>query len=155
LKSKPASPGKTLEHLKETTLLGAVTVASSQHDYRGDQLAPGTYTMRFAFQPQDGDHLGTAEFTYFAVLVPAKLDRSPEGITDYKKLVKTSGKETASGHPTVLSLRPASSDTGEFPMLNKPAPEHQSVRVKTPAKTASGEGTSAVFEIVCVGKASK
>ena len=112
--------------------------------------------MRFALQPQDGNHLGTAEFNYFAVLVPAKLDRSPDGIADYKKLVKTSGKETASGHPTILSLRPPSTETEDAPKLNNPVPEHKSVRVKVPAKIGDGgERTSAIFEVVYEGKGHK
>ena len=156
LKSKPASPGKALEQVKETMLLGAVAISKPQRDYRDDELAAGVYTMRFALQPQDGDHLGTSEFITFTVLVPAKLDRSPDGITDYKKLVKTSGKETATGHPTILNLRPTSNESGDFPKLNDPAPEHKSVRVKIPAKVGEGgEQTSAIFEVVYVGKGHK
>ncbi|MCI0534661.1 MAG: hypothetical protein L0Z50_05485 [Verrucomicrobiales bacterium] len=156
LKSKVASAGKALEQVKDATLLGAVAVPKARRDYRDDELAPGIYTMRFALQPQDGNHLGTAEFNYFAVLVPAKLDRSPDGIADYKKLVKTSGKETASGHPTVLSLRPPASDTGDFPKLNVPAAEHKSVRVKVPARIGDGgEQASAIFEVVCEGMGHK
>ena len=155
LKSKPASAGKALDQIKEATLLGAVAVSKSQRDYRDDDLAAGVYTMRFAFQPQDGNHLGTAEFNYFAVLVPAKLDRSPDGIADYKKLVKTSGRETSSGHPIILSLRPPSSESGDMPKLNDPAPEHKSVRVKVPAKVSGGEQAAAIFEIVYEGKGHK
>lgn len=155
LKSKPASAGKALDQIKEATLLGAVAVSKRQRDYRDDELAPGVYTMRFALQPQDGNHLGTAEFNYFAVLVPAKLDRSPDGISDYKKLVKTSGKETPSGHPTILSLRPPSSETGDAGKLNDPIPEHKSVRVKVPANVGDGDQAAAVFEIVYEGMGHK
>jgi hypothetical protein len=103
LKATPDSPAKALDQIREAALLGVVAVAEPQRDYRDDELASGVYTMRFALQPQDGNHLGTAEFNYFAVLVPAKLDRSPDGITDYKKLVRISGRETASGHPLIIS----------------------------------------------------
>jgi hypothetical protein len=110
--------------------------------------------MRLALQPQDGNHLGTAEFNWFAALVPAKLDPRPDGITDYKSLVKASSKETATDHPLILSLRPAASADGDLPRLNDPAPEHKSVRVKVPAK-AGEEKTSLIFEVVYEGKGHK
>src|SRR6059036_2370976 len=154
LQSKPSSAGKALDAVKQATLLGAVAVSRDQRDYRDDELAAGVYTMRFALQPQDGNHLGTAEFNYFAVLVPAKLDTKPDGITDYKPLVKASSKETTTDHPVILSLRPAGSAEGDLPKLNDPAPEHKSVRVKVPAK-AGGQTTSLIFELVYEGKGHK
>src|SRR5204863_4379259 len=57
LQSKPASPAKALDAVKQPTLLGVVSVGSPQRDYRDDELAVGVYTMRFALQPQDGNHL--------------------------------------------------------------------------------------------------
>ena len=155
LQSKPASAGKALDAIKQATLLGAAAVSKSQRDYRDDELAAGVYTMRFALQQQDGNHLGTAEFLYFAVLIPAKFDPAPDAITDYKKLVKTSSKETASDHPRILSLRPASTENDVAPKLNEPAPEHKSVRVKVPAKVSSGEPAAVGFEIVYKGKGHK
>jgi len=154
VQTKPASAAKALDAIKETSLLGAVSVANTSRDYRDDELPAGVYTMRFVLQPQDGDHLGTAEFSYFAALVSSKLDTKPDGITDYKSLVKASAKSVSADHPAILSLRPASSDTGETPKLNEPAPEHKSVRVKVPAK-AGAEKTSIVFELVYEGKGKK
>ena len=150
LKSRPASLGKALDSLAPATLLGAVSVSSATRDYRDDELPAGVYTMRFGLQPQDGDHLGTAEYPYFAVLIPAKNDTQLDGITTFKAMTKASGKDTASGHPVVLSLRPVSSDTGDFPKLNEPTAEHKSVRVKVPGK-AGDEKTSIVFELVYKG----
>ncbi len=154
LQSKPASLAHALDSVKQATMLGAVSVPKAQRDYRDDELAAGDYTMRFALQPQDGNHLGTAEFNYFAVLVPAKTDTKPDGITEYKTLVKASSKATTTDHPVILSLRPASSASGDLPKLNDPVSEHKSVRVKVPAK-AGGESTSLVFEVVYEGKGHK
>lgn len=154
LASKPASVAKALDSVKQAALLGAVSVPKAMKDYRDDELAAGVYTVRFALQPQDGNHLGTAEFSYFAVLVPAKLDTKPDGLADFKALTKASSKETATDHPVILSLRPASSADGELPKLNDPAPEHKSVRVRVPA-SAGGEKTSLVFEVVYEGKGHK
>jgi hypothetical protein len=154
LQSKPSSAAKALDAVKQATLLGAVSVPKAQRDYRDDEIAAGVYTMRFALQPQDGNHLGSSEFLYFGVLTPAKLDPKPDGITDYKSLVKISSKETSTDHPVILSLRPTSSDKGDAPQLAEPAPEHKSVRVKVPA-AAGGEKTSIAFEIVYEGKGHK
>ncbi len=153
LQSKPSSPATALDALKQTTLLGAVSFASSRKDYREDEIAKGVYTVRFAQQQQDGNHLGTAEFTSFAVLVPAKLDGGPDAIKDYKQLVNTSSKETSTDHPMVISLRPVNSAEGEFPKLATPAPEHKSVRVKIPGKGA--DTGPVVFDIIYEGKGHK
>ena len=154
LQSKPETVGKGLDAVKQATLLGAVAVPKAKRDYRDDEVAANVYTLRFALQPQDGNHLGTAEFLYFAVLVPSKLDTKPDGITEYKRLVKTSARETTSDHPVILSLRPASSDAGDFPSLQQPVPDHRSVRVKVPAKAGETK-TSLVFEIVYQGMGKK
>src|SRR5713226_1110178 len=76
LKSKPAAIDKTLDALRETTLLGAAAVGNGQRDYNDNEIAAGVYTLRFGLQPQDGDHLGTADYPYFAVLIPAKNDNA-------------------------------------------------------------------------------
>ena len=154
LQSKPTALAKALDSVKQATLLGVVSVPKSLRDYRDDELAAGAYTMRLVLQPQDGNHLGTAEFNWFAALVPAKLDIKPDGITDYKSLVKASSKETATDHPLILSLRPATSADGNLPKLNEPAPEHKSVRVKIPGNV-SGEKSELVFEVVYEGKGHK
>jgi hypothetical protein len=154
LQSKPASTGKALDAIKQAALLGAVAISHDQRDYRDDELHAGIYTMRFALQPQDGNHLGTSEFNYFAVLTPAKIDNKLDGISDYKALVKASSKETSTDHPVILSLRPASSDPGDIPQLTTPAPDHKSVRIKVPAK-AGDEKISIAFEVVYEGKGHK
>lgn len=154
LQSKPSSTAKALETVKQATLLGAMSVASGHRDYRDDELRTGVYTIRFALQPQDGNHLGTAEFSFFAVLTPAKIDNKLEGIGDYKSLVKASSRETSTDHPVILSLRPAASDDGDPPKLNSPVPDHKSVRVKVPAK-AGEDKTAITFEVVYEGKGHK
>ena len=151
--SKPTSPATALDALKQTTVLGAASFLSARKDYREDEIARGVYTVRFAQQQQDGNHLGTAEFTSFAVLVPAKLDAGPDAIKDYKQLVNTSSKETSTDHPMVISLRPVNSAEGEFPKLATPAPEHKSVRVKIPGKGA--DTAPVVFDIIYEGKGHK
>lgn len=152
LKSKPASMNEAMKALPEAALLGAVMVGTSERDYRDDELAGGLYTMRFALQPQDGNHLGTAEFPYFAVLTPAKLDAKLDEITSYKQLVKASSKPTSSEHPVILSLRPVGKDEGAYPRISSPATAHQCVRVKLDGK--AGDASEAlVLDLVVEGVA--
>jgi hypothetical protein len=152
LQSNPESAIKGLQLLKQATLLGVVAVHANKRDYKDNDLFKGVYTMRFALQPQDGNHSGTADFPYFAVLIPAKADTKLEGISDYKTLVKASSKDTPSDHPVIISLRPASSADGELPKLSEPVPDHQSVRVKIPARVSGSDKTiPVVFEFVYKG----
>jgi hypothetical protein len=152
LKSLPASPDAGLKTMRETTLVGAAVVHSAQRDYKNNDIAPGVYTMRFALQPQDGDHLGTALFPYFVVLIPAKLDLTPDGINAYRPMVKASGKETSTGHPMVLSLRPMSKSVEGLPKLTEPQAEHRAVQVKVSGKAPDAEELSPLFfELVYEG----
>ena len=152
LQSKPTSLAKALDAVSQTTLLGAVSVVGAHRDYKDNELAEGIYTMRLGLQPQDGDHLGTADFLYFAVLVPAKIDVKLDGLTTYKALTKASSKGTASNHPVILSLRPATSEEGVMPKLLDPALDLKAVRVKIPAKVSGeGEKTKLVFDLIYSG----
>jgi hypothetical protein len=150
LKSKPGPLDKALDAVQQTTLLGAISLGNGQRDYKDNEIAAGVYTVRFGLQPQDGDHLGTAQYPYFAVLIPAKNDMQLDGITSPKAMTTASGKDTASGHPIVLSLRPASSNSADLPKLNEPATDHKSVRVQVSTR-AGEEKAGIVFELVYKG----
>jgi len=140
LKSKPSSPASALDSVAEATLLGAVSVqGTGLKDYKDNDISKGVYTARFVLQPQNGDHLGTAEFNYFIALVGAADDKQPATFTSYGPLVKASGKQTSSGHPLVMSLRPVAETPGDNPTLTEPASEHKAIRVKLPGKANGGK----------------
>ena len=151
LKSKPASPNDALMAVNETALVGAIVVnETSLRDYKDNEVPQGTYTARFEIQPKDGDHLGTAEFDSFVVLTDAASDKELNGLNTFKALTKASGKSTSSGHPVVISLRPAAAE-GTLPRITEPAPEHKAIRVKVPGKTAAGDKSDLVFDLVFEG----
>jgi hypothetical protein len=154
LVSPPAGPSKSLDSLKQAALLGAVRLGSDARDYRDDEMGAGVYTMRFGLQPSDGNHLGTAEFSYFAVLIPVKYDTKLDGIADYKAMVKASSKDTSTEHPLILSLRPVNEAGGGLPSLKEPAPSHKSVRVSVPGKAGEAKA-EVIFDLVFEGKAKK
>jgi len=150
LKSKPATVNDALGAIGETTLVGAVAVGEGFRDYKDNEIPKGTYTARFSLQPKDGDHLGTAEFEFFLVLIAAENDKDLAGIDKFRTMVKASGKSTSSGHPIVMSLRPASGD-GTSPRLVEPASEHNAIRLRIPAKAPGGETSNVIFDLVYHG----
>lgn len=152
LSDAPEDPKSALEKIPPTALIGAVEVVADEHrDYRDDEIYPGVYTMRFGLQPEDGNHLGTSEYSFFAVLVPASMDEDPDGLSDHEEMVEASGEDTATAHPVILSLRPVNVPGGETPKLNEPVEEHKSLRVKVPAKAEGGDAIDLEFEIVYEG----
>jgi hypothetical protein len=151
LKSKPASANDALAAVSETALVAAVAVNdTSLRDYKDNEVPKGIYTARFALQPKDGDHLGTAEFDSFLVLTDVQNDKDLNGLNTFKALTKASGKSTTSGHPIVVSLRPAAGD-GTFPRLTEPAAEHQALRLKLVAKASGGDKIDLAFDLVFKG----
>lgn len=151
LKSKPSSPSASLESIAETTLLAAVSVeGTGLKDYKDNDIPKGVFTARFALQPQDGDHLGTAEFNTFIVLIGTDSDKALDTFTKFTPMVKASGKLTSSGHPVVMSLRPVSSTEGTFPSVSEPASEHKAIRLKLPGKAADG-AADVIFDLVFLG----
>lgn len=150
LKSKPAASNGGLDSVPEATLMAACVVdGTALRDYKDNEIPKGTYTARFILQPQDGDHLGTAEFNYFVALVAADTDKELEGIKQFKPLVKASGKLTSSGHPLIVSLRPASDATAAA--LTEPAAEHRGIRLKMRGKSGAGESGDLTFDLIFQG----
>jgi hypothetical protein len=150
LASAPASDAKALASVAQVTLLGAAVVHGDKRDYRDDDLPASAYTMRFAMRPNDGNHLGTTEFRYFALLTPCDRDTTLEGFPKVKALIKASSKDTPTEHPMSLSLRPPSSKDGEALAVYEPKEEHKAVRIELPA-TVEGEETTLTFEMVYEG----
>jgi hypothetical protein len=97
--------GLTYKELDESTLLGAIRFDQPFSDYRKQKIRPGVYTLRLGFQPEDGDHMGTAPYPDFALLVPAARDVKP-GIMDAKELRELSVRATSGSHPAVMLLFP-------------------------------------------------
>jgi len=106
--------GLTYHEVAETTLLGAMRVVKPARDYRKQKVPPGVYTLRLALQPMDGDHMGTAPYSEFLLVSPAKEDGKP-GPLEAKDLHELSAKSTGN-HPGVFLLFPGK-DAGAEPKL--------------------------------------
>jgi len=152
LSAKPASPDTALEEVAEGALLGVVQVHHPRRDYRDDEMPAGVYTVRMGIRPSDGDHLGTSDYVFFGVLIPATKDKTIEGYKGHEALSEASAEETAVFHPSILSLRPDSQPAAEPLSLHDLAEEHKVVRIVTPARL--GDAVESLgFELVLEGHA--
>ena len=106
--------GLTYREVPETTVVGAAHVVKDHYDYRKQKIAPGVYTLRLAFQPMDGDHMGTAQYSEFLLMCPAAEDKKATTM-EAKALQEMSAKSTGA-HPGVFLLFPGK-DAGEEPKL--------------------------------------
>ena len=97
--------GLTYREIPDGTLLGAVRFDRPFVDFRKQEIAAAVYTLRFAVQPETGDHMGTAPHQEFALLVPAAKDTTPDP-PEPKALYKASAAVTGGDHPGVLLLFP-------------------------------------------------
>ena len=95
-------------------LLGVVRFSSQWQDYKDSPVKPGTYALRYAAQPADGDHTGVSLYRDFLLLVPADLDQEVDGHYTAQELVAMSTQASGSTHPVVM---------GMFPVWDEPETE--------------------------------
>ena len=87
-------------------LIGAIRFPESTepHDFRGQSIKPGLYTLRYGLQPDDGNHLGTSEIRDFLCACPPDADKDPKRIEKIKDVFKLSAKAAGTTHPTIFLL---------------------------------------------------
>ena len=105
--AKQQSDGLLYSELSESTLTAVISFPKAATDFRGQPIAPGTYTLRYELMPDDGNHLGVAPDRDFLLLVPAAVDTDPAAVFKFEDLVQMSRKATKSNHPGPLSLAQA------------------------------------------------
>ena len=143
---------KTLDNVEEISLIGAMIVYTEDHmDFRDDPIDPGTYVLRMALQPQNGDHMGTSPYDTFAILMPFDKDDELKEYADHEFMVELASEDTIAEHPPILALQPMDSVEGEFPRLQMNEEEEwHSFCMKFPAK-AGDESTVLPLFIVFEG----
>jgi hypothetical protein len=110
--------GLTLREIPETTLLGALRVHKTLTDYRKQKIKEGVYTLRLAYQPADGDHMGTAPNNEFCLPVAADDDKDA-ALMKPKALQEASAKVAGGSHPAVLLLFPPKAKAPDAAKLEK------------------------------------
>ena len=97
-------------------LVGVVRFRRDGEDFRGQEIVKGTYTVRFALQPEDGNHVGTSDTRDFCVLLKAADDRTP-AVVGRESLMKLSAAAAGTTHPCMLSLLAAPDAAPAAPTL--------------------------------------
>jgi hypothetical protein len=98
------------------TLVGAIRVSAPWSDIRGYVVRPGVYTLRYARQPANGDHLGVSPNREFLLLSPGAVDTTPDPV-GYKGAVDLSKQTVRRAHPSALSLDPAAANAAPLSSL--------------------------------------
>lgn len=144
--------GLTARELVETAIIGVVTLHESWTDYRKQEIASGTYTLRLAFQPDTGDHKETAPHTEFLLLTPVADDRSSDEI-EVKTLVERSRKATGGDHPAVMLVVPVNGPV-EKPSLKTIDKAGTTIALARSADV-SGKSTTLNFGLTVSGSSPK
>jgi hypothetical protein len=110
--------GLTYREIPEGALVGAIRFPATFTDFRKQEIAAGVYTLRFALQPDIGDHTGTAPHPDFCLMCQAKEDRSAEPI-EKKKLIEVSSLVNEGRHPAVLLLWPNNGKDAGVKVISK------------------------------------
>ena len=136
------------------TLIGVIRYpdGSKPNDFRGQPLKPGTYTLRYGLQPDDGNHLGTSDIRDFLVGCPPANDTSPKRIEDIKDLFKLSASASGSTHPAIFLLTPPSDKPFDAPAVAHDDAKHL-VIFNANANSKDGDKIVPVpISVVVVGK---
>ena len=128
-------PTQTVKYpLASGTLVGAIRmpVAGAEQDFKGQEIPMGTYTLRYGQQPQDGNHLGSSEFSDFVLACALDADKDPKPVDKVQTLFKMSAKAAGTSHPAVFQMRPAGKS------VEKPTLRHENnlwiLQINAPAR---------------------
>jgi hypothetical protein len=146
--AEEAKAGGKYAHLEETTLVGAVQFPEIWVDYRKQKIKAGVHTLRFAVQPMDGDHQGSAPYNDFLLITPADQDKSPD-LLDVETLHKQSSKSVGRKHPGMMLLFP-NRKPAEAPAIEEKPKDHVVLSFQVPVKAGAEKGTLG-FSVVVVG----
>ncbi len=116
--AKGAASDAVYGRIPESSLLGVLHFTKNSSDYRGQSIAAGYYTLRYALLPNDGNHLGVAPGRDFLLLVPVSVDPGPQKTPAVPDLVALSGQAAGTRHPAPMLLVPAADD-GARPALTR------------------------------------
>lgn len=119
-----------------STLVGVIKFPAKTTDYRGQVIQAGTYTLRYALNPADGNHLGIAQGRDFLLMSPIAVDKEADAQFKFEELVKMSAQSAGTKHPAGLSLGTAEGQK-TFPAAFEDDSSHTVLAAKL--KTASGK----------------
>jgi hypothetical protein len=146
--AEQAEKGLRYNHIAESTVLGAVQFHQEWSDYRKQKIKPGVYTLRMGIQPMDGDHMGTAPYSEFALLAPVAMDTKPD-LLDTDSLHELSSNSTTRKHPGLVMLMP-NRKPADAPAIEDKPMQHEVLSFSIPVN-AGGKKAPLGFSAVFVG----
>jgi len=127
---------KDLPGLQPSALVGVVSLPQKTNDFRGLPVKAGSYTLRYALMPSDGNHMGASPTSDFLLLTPLAEDKDAAALPDFTVLTKMSAKTVGGNHPAALNLA-AVTERKDYPAVAKDEYGHEVFHVRL--KTAQGE----------------
>jgi hypothetical protein len=127
---------KDLPGLQPSVLVGVVSLPQKTNDFRGLPVKAGSYTLRYALMPSDGNHMGASPTPDFLLLTPLAEDTDAAALPDFTALTKMSAKTVGGNHPAALNLA-AVTERKDYPAVAKDESGHEVFHVRL--KTAQGE----------------
>ncbi|MCL4523756.1 MAG: hypothetical protein M1453_03470 [Acidobacteria bacterium] len=106
--------GVAYGQFEEGTLFGAVRFLRETRDFRKQLVKPGVFTLRYALNPVDGDHMGVSPIRDFLLLLPATEDVNPASFTR-DDTIKLSKKAIGVNHPSVWSITSGEGEHAKLP----------------------------------------
>ena len=140
-----ASGAPSWSGVPDGSLVGALRLGANWTDIRGYTVRPGVYTLRFALQPQNGDHLGISPNREFLLPAPAADDVTVDPV-GYDGAVALAKKSSRRAHPASISIDPPGSAAKPLSAATNDL-GHQAVVVSV----ATSAGTPLTFGVVVQG----
>lgn len=131
--------GLSYREIVEGTLVGAVRFPEKFTDFRKQEIPAGVYTLRFAVQPDIGDHTGTSPHPEFCLMSAADTDKKPDDVAP-KKLIEMSSLVNEGRHPAVLLLWPNNGKDVGVKVLGKGDGVYVAT-IRRPLATGAGAAT--------------
>jgi hypothetical protein len=125
---------------------------SKPTDFRGQALKPGTYTLRYGLQPDDGNHLGTSDIRDFLVGCPPKTDVDPKRVEDIKDLFKLSAQSAGTTHPAIFLLIPPPEKPYDAAGIRYDDEKHLVILQANADAKDDGKAVTIPVSVVTVGK---
>jgi hypothetical protein len=137
----PFAPGELVGVLQ-------VQAKSKYTDFRGQEIKPGVFTLRYGQQPEDGNHVGTSDLADFLLAIPATVDTDAKPLGDFKGLSERSAKTAGSTHPAIFSLLPSDKPAEKPALTHDDSKEHTMLSTTLAAKG----GAKVALRMVVIGK---
>ena len=141
---KNDAQGAMYTWVAESALIGVINFPKGGTDFRKQPIKAGSYTLRYAVHPQDGNHLGISPIRDFLLLVPLASDSDPNAKFKFEDLAALSKKTSGTNHPSPMSLV-GIDGISAWPSVFEDENGHLVLAAKT--KNSSGAESSIAFVV--------